>query len=178
MLSMRPMPPVTILASNSRGRDAAVLSGLLGWWLYVILACFSRIDPPLVTNFLGEWLIVIAAVFALQAALNRLIIYCVAYRPPISLWGRIRTGCWIIRGHDHVYLAPLAIVLLGIGSVVVQDTLGVSPLVSISVTAAVVVWLSLVLGPSFPVWQLTGNHRLHPSAFNPRLGTGQHEMRM
>jgi hypothetical protein len=150
----------------------ALLSGLVGWWLYVITYWYQSVDPVSSPD-LGFKFAVVTFCFLMVVPVSRWLIYCAAHRPPISLWGRIRTGQWIIPGHDQVYIAPLATPLIGLACVWLPVTLGVSPLVATPATVATVLWLNLVLGPSLRDWHLTGNHRLAPEAFNPRTPTRQ-----
>ena len=50
----------------------------------------------------------------IPCALMRVARYCGQLLPPISLWGRVRTGRFIIPGYDNVFIAPLAAVLIAI----------------------------------------------------------------
>lgn len=150
-------------------RGAPVVAALVGWWCYVLLAVFARLEP----SFDADWarrpavMFMTLIAFALIVALFRLSIYCSAYRPPISFAGRILTGRWVIRGYDRVYLAPTVIVLVSVVVFALQYATGITPRIAFSVGAGITVWLALALGPTLRAWQLTGHHRLAPRAFNP-----------
>jgi hypothetical protein len=98
------------------------------------------------------------------AVMLRLTVYCLPCWPPISAWGRLRTGRWIIPGYDKVLVAPaLALVL---GTVVPELWFWYEPglrfLQPLFLTAALLIIFNL--GPSFRAWCLTAPARLSPLA--------------
>jgi hypothetical protein len=148
----------------------ALLSGLVAWWLYVLASWCERAAAaaPSENRQLRGFVPLAFALTVLVAPIFRYGIYCTGYRSPISIWGRLASGRWIQRGYDHVFLAPLAMVLLGPASIWLQSRLGLPRTVAFPVGTALVIWLGLVLPPSLFEWQLTGSHRLYPEGFNPR----------
>jgi hypothetical protein len=150
-------------------RGAAVVAALVGWWCYVLLTVAARLNP----SFDSAWaarprlMFLTLIAFSFLVALLRLSTYSSAYRPPITLAGRILTGRWVIPGYDVVYLAPAVIVLVSVIAFAVQYATSITPRIAFSISAGIAVWLALTLAPTLRVWQLTGHHRLSPRAFNP-----------
>lgn len=139
-------------------RDAILISLLAGWWAYVLgfhLPMPARPNVPL-----------IAFMAALSIAFpGRLIRYCLAYWPPISLWGRICTGRWIIPRYDQVFVAPFTALVVGaaLSGLLIGLRLPQDAALSISVSAVLII--ALTMGPSLSEWQLTGLHRMNPVLF-------------
>jgi hypothetical protein len=93
-------------------REASVCwSLLIGWGVFLIGHAVGS-DPnhePL--GFGMVWFAVGAAGGVL--GLIRLAIYEIGHAPPISLWGRLWTGRWIVPGYDSILLTPVAVGALG-----------------------------------------------------------------
>ena len=81
--------------------DAAICCMLSTWWLFVI-SSFIR-DP----SDRVKAVVIPLCLACVLSPIIRLSIYLDGYNSPISLWGRIRTGRWIIPGYDHVFIVPL-----------------------------------------------------------------------
>lgn len=133
---------------------ALMLSGLIGWWLYVVASLFPR--PASREDFL---LLILGAVMIL-APLFRLFTYANGYLPPISVLGRLAKFRWIIPGYDQIVVAPLLAFMAGSTLEVAGTLLGVDPLIGRPVAIAVILAMCLGLGPSLKTWRLTGNHRI------------------
>ena len=86
--------------------------------------------------------------------------YCSRYQPPISTWGRLWTGWWIIPGYDYVLIAPIVTTLVGIVVPMGLKAAGMEPPATVGATAAMVLVCALNLGPTLRTWQLTGHHRI------------------
>jgi hypothetical protein len=100
------------------------------------------------------------AFLSCAVALGRLWIYVCGFVPPISIFGRLRTGKLILPGYDVVFLAPLAVLATSSLIATLGQQLGLSPLLYMPVAAAVSVWCGLALPPRREDWQLTGHHRI------------------
>jgi hypothetical protein len=104
------------------------------------------------------------------AVLIRLLAYIGPYRPPISFWGRILTGRWIIPGYDYVFLAPLCtllVALLGWRAALLAGPDHWGIVVYPLATAAVLI-VALNMSPSLGQWSLTGHHRIAPWGTDPQ----------
>ncbi len=99
----------------------------------------------------------------------RFLLYCGRYWPPISLWGRIRTGRYVIPRYDRVLVAPIlaAVVLLGGVSLVDLARLRTTP--GMPIVIAISLWINVCLGPRLLDWRLTGGHRLGLGIRNRQL---------
>lgn len=105
-----------------------------------------------------EFALAMILVLGLEA-LFRLFIYCVPYRPPINLLGRLATGRLIIPGYDKVFVSPLA-AAVGVPLLAWQLTgLGLPAKLVMPVAAAAGLYLVLAGPPLYPDWHLTGHHR-------------------
>jgi len=141
--------------------DGTAASVLLGWWVYAGLSHVSDFerDSPLPL----AWFLIFGAIAW------RAVLYCGNYWWPISLWGRLWTGRWIIPRYDRVLVAPiLALAVLFFGPVVMRF-LHVGIPLQAAVTVALIAWILMNMGPKLIVWQLTGGHRIHPGTADKRL---------
>lgn len=136
--------------------DAISFSMLVGWWMYCVL---SLIPSPIERTKIGTCALFIIVVIT---PITRLVTYIGLYHDPISLWGRIRTGRWIIPGYDIVLVGPALSFLTGVLGLVLcwamQVPLGICP--PFVVTA--VILLAMVTPPRLKDWLLTGKHRIVP----------------
>jgi hypothetical protein len=139
-------------------RHGLVTSLLIGWWFYAFGSLGSDDDPDKV-KFLTMMHILLCGGFLAA----RLIRYCGVYWPPISLWGRIWTGRWIVLGYDVVFAAPAcgALAMLAGPAALVFTGTPVEATLAISLT--LVAAACLTMGPGFERWRLTGAHRLSPT---------------
>ncbi len=67
-----------------------------------LCALTSNITDPEGRTVLPAVAFAYGSVFAI---IGRVVAYVIPCRPPISLWGRILTGRWIIPGYDYVFLS-------------------------------------------------------------------------
>lgn len=150
--------PFTALSPKLQSRPVSVttslsLSALFGWWTYcVMIQLHAEPTPGLIL------------IFALPAALVRLVIYGSNVVPPFGLWGRVASGRIVIPGYDKVFLTPLAVVLLAILGVLTVSRSGTwYPVVESGFFA--LTWLVLLSGgPTLQSWILTGQHRFRVPA--------------
>jgi len=108
-------------------------------------------------TFAGAWILVICAFLC---SLLRLCTYRVGHRSPINLWGRVRTRRWIVPSYDRVFLAPLCVVLALIASTLATSQWSLNPIMTVPVTATLMLLIALNMGPSLADWQLTSACRL------------------
>jgi hypothetical protein len=90
----------------------------------------------------------------------RIVIYVAGYAPPISIFGRVATGRWIIPGYDVVFIAPLAAVAAAWLIMLTGEAAGIAIALYAPLAAGAAVWLALALPPRRETWQLTGHHRI------------------
>jgi hypothetical protein len=133
---------------------ALLTSALVGWWVHVIGCLPSERPERMALLSMAVLLLAPAASFIRWA------VYCSGYAPPISLWGRLLTGRWIIKGYDQVFVGPLLSFWAGTTIAATSLLLGVPPEVGVPVAVAVNLAICLGLGPELKTWRLTGNHRL------------------
>jgi hypothetical protein len=138
-------------------RDAVILGSLAGWWAFAIGGFFSQqMDREVVSAILTVMTMVVVLG-------TRLHIYLTGHASPISFWGRLITGRWIIPGHDVVFIAPVAAVVVPLLIMTELWTVGLPLEMRCPITLAASVMLGLGLGPSLERWRLTGHHRIHPN---------------
>jgi hypothetical protein len=138
-------------------REHAVLLSLLGGWL--LYAAASAIPDPEGREVLPS----LALLFgSMGCILGRPLTYCAIHWPPISLWGRIRTGRWIIPGYDEVFVASLCALLAAIAAPLAGLALGLPVEIVYPIALSLVLLITLNMGPTLRRWRLTGNHRIAP----------------
>jgi len=144
--------------------DSWSLSLLAGWLTYLPLSHWANRDQAEVS------LVLIG--FTLVCVLVRVARYCSGHLPPISLWGRLWTGRWLIPAYDRVFATPLVTLLIGIsGSIFVAGSW--SPLgnaVTSGIIVAMVLLTTLLFGPNCRRWQLTCPCRLFPGTARTAAG--------
>jgi len=147
-LHARAVPPL--------GREHRVAIAMLaGWWLYVIFS-IPRADEAVMAA-LG----MVYPVGVIIAAGVRLVAYSAHHHPPISFWGRIFTGRWIIPGYDVVFLTPLAALLIGAATPsLLFFTLHLPPAVVLGFSVTTVLLVLTLGGPRLANWQLTAPARI------------------
>lgn len=142
---------------------ATLLCVQLGWWLYAALVHWQEHWSVPVTGatalIWGLYWTFLLATFGL-----RTLVYIISYSPPISLLGRIFTLRWIIPGYDEVFITPWVVLIVGSVLPTALAANDVSVHVYVAVSAAVVLWLALCLGPTVESWRTTGSHRMVPLA--------------
>ena len=97
---------------SSKSLTIIVLSGLLVWWVHSIAATLLNINGDDEVGIL-TFVLVIAGVIAISIRL----FFLQGTAPPISFWGRIFNGFFIIPQYDKIFVAPLIILAVVIGTV-------------------------------------------------------------
>lgn len=144
-----PLPPPKPI----RPLHVLLAPATVGWWIFCLLPTLGVArwaDAP------ASPLVLCAA--ALLVSLVRWAGYVGKFPPPISLWGRLWTGYWLIPGYDYVLLAPLMTAAVGIAVPLLLQFAGVAPPLTFGLSAAAVLWCALGLPPTQQSWQLTGHH--------------------
>ncbi|HEY2253826.1 MAG TPA: hypothetical protein VGH74_22280 [Planctomycetaceae bacterium] len=137
--------------------NGTMLSLLLGWWTFVLLARLPELPHP------ELWGTLLLGYFSLGVISVRLARYCWGYAPPISLWGRIFTLRWIIPGYDQVFLTPITILVATVSGGYLIGQFPEFIILIVPGAVFVIFFCALNLGPSLKRWRLTGNHRLSPA---------------
>jgi hypothetical protein len=151
---LRPKAPVGTRGISTR--DAILISLLAGWWLYAVASLPS--DPAVRLGIV--YIVHLGAVGLL--AVGRLSMYCAGHKAPISLWGRLWKFRLIIPGYDEVFLAPVAVGLIGVLLPAVCAVHGLEPEMGVPLSLSVAMLAGFCIGPSLLNWHLTGLHRLVP----------------
>ena len=140
--------------------DAVCISLVVGW---VFLCAVTLIKGLFASGTVTEdapWQFVALGPCTL-ACLIRMVSYLGAYRPPISLLGRIATGRWIIPGYDRALVAPLAGLLIVGATLLRSVSLSAQPSAyELPVLVTVVFLVLLLSGPTFRDWALTCECRI------------------
>lgn len=143
-------------------RHAWAWSGLAGFYVYAVMSLTPVPSDPVRAadfhSFTAFWM----AMAGMAAALLRLFSYVSMCHSPLSLWGRLRLGQYIIPAYDVVAVTPLAVACLGVGLYPLLAWLGVPLAVGVGATAAVLLGIALTGGPRLRKWRLTAPARLAP----------------
>ena len=161
--------------SSITHRESVLLSLLIGWWCAVGIGVAHDGLP------IEVMLLPVMAANVLP--ILRCLVYVLGYSPPISFFGRLFTGRWIIPSYDKVFVAPL---LAWLASMTVMfilvflfdkplRSINWPPLIELVVAAPLPVCLMILLsvGPTLRDWELTGGHRITrglPQAPETRIG--------
>jgi hypothetical protein len=139
-----------------RWPDTLAIALLVGWFLHAILGHFTFDLQE--SQALSQLVLGIAPLVALV----RIVGYVVKHAAPISLFGRLLTGRWIIPGYDRVFLASLyTCVAVALAEGLVYQ-LNIPAVIGQPLVVALGVFLLLSVGPTYRNWQLTGSHRINP----------------
>ena len=157
--ALKPEPPKSRLGRP----DLVALSLLLGWFFFAAEAVVADLGPaPAPLMVFGQLLVMMT--------FGRLAAYAQGHAPPIGLWGRIRTGRWIIPGYDQIFVAPLAIAIIGILAVDRFRPPFLTDEVALAGGLALAMLVCTTAGPDLARWRLTGHHRLVPPGNVKRSG--------
>ncbi|HEX5445081.1 MAG TPA: hypothetical protein VFW87_14680 [Pirellulales bacterium] len=139
--------------------DGTLVSLLLGWWSYCV---FSLAANP----FRAHWMWMALQMVAVCGIAQRTLGYWIDYRPPISFWGRLWTGHWIIPRYDHVLVTPVLIGLVVYYMPRVLTAWQTPADAVFPITTSLVALVALNMPPSFERWRLAGFHRVVPGSMN------------
>ncbi|HIJ65232.1 MAG TPA: hypothetical protein HPP77_04705 [Candidatus Hydrogenedentes bacterium] len=137
-------------------REAILFSLLPGWYVYGING-FKDVLPA---DFWGPAGLGFTCFVVCAGVAVRLLLYCQAHFPPISLWGRVCTLRLIVPRYDVVFLAPILSVFCGLGIPWTLMKWGVPAAFMIPASIPLALLPLLNAGPSLPRWWLTGGHRI------------------
>jgi len=145
--------------------DATCIALLAGWTLFCLTAAsnernagFVLPDREAAGFALLGWLLCGFSVLA------RLSAYCISYPPPISLFGRLATGRWIIPGYDRALVAPIGGLLIWWWlAPALSEVLHVPTAIGLSISLTLALLAVLVPGPSYRDWVLASPCRMVPT---------------
>ncbi len=165
--------PVVMEARSDFARISAVwnASALIGWFVFCVLT-FQNAD--FFTNHFKRSEIVYACItIGEMIALVRWCAYQANCHAPISFWGRIRSGRWIIPGYDRALAAPLLLALLAGVLPYVLDALRLPIPLLAGIFMCVMCGLAFSLGPAMWRWRLTGQYQMPPPVQGLRSTTAR-----
>jgi hypothetical protein len=132
---------------------------LVAWWLLgaMVLGGAPVGRDPHAGRFEILRLMGIGATIGAFVAVTRAGIYIVGMMPPISTFGRIRTGRLVIPEYDRVFASPVLVwVLAAVTPGLVYYFLPVGSGAVLAISAFVVLAAAINLGPTMASWHLTG----------------------
>lgn len=144
-------PKIELDLMSRRNRIVTSLS--IGWLIF----CFCRfaqmrggVEPVAFAALV--WIFLTMFLF-------RMLAYYTTGKAPISLWGRLLTGRWIIWRFDGPLFIALGLLVGSLTMPGVMHLLRVPVPVNMAVSATVGLLLFTLVGPSLTSWLLTGGHR-------------------
>jgi hypothetical protein len=147
-----------------------LIPACVGWITFCVMATDDRCATWSHDMSFGLLFVILASVVI---ALTRWAVYCGRYFPPISIWGRVRTGRWIIPGYDVALIAPLLTLFTAIVLPLALRAIGVMPAATYPVSIAAVLTIAFNAPPTFRRWSLTGHHRIYSMNTSARQTTQQ-----
>ncbi|MFA7230714.1 MAG: hypothetical protein WC071_05545 [Victivallaceae bacterium] len=138
----------------SRTFTIILVNALIIWWLHALLN-FGCDNPDM-----SVALSVFLYPFTIVACIIRLAIYLSGAKPPISFWGRILNGYFLIPKYDYVFVTPLCAIAV---CVFTEYFMPKSTKYAIwSFEAAVFAILCICMGfpPTLNKWRNTGAFRI------------------
>ncbi|WP_165248997.1 hypothetical protein [Paludisphaera soli] len=133
--------------------DDLMASLLLGWWLSCLGSNMDRLE-------FGSLLVTLTVSTPLIAVLIRLAVYGLGYASPMSVWGRIRTGLWVIPGYDVMFVGLALIIVAPVVVVAAGRAWGVPWSITGSIAPAATLFVALATPPGLRRWRLVGRHRM------------------
>lgn len=134
-----------------------LISAWIGWSVF----CATSLNPslskwgPRSSSDVGGVTVALVVV-----ALLRWACYCLGYRPPITLWGRLQTGRLIIPGYDYVQLAVLGTLLTALLTPIAFRAAGCPPALAFALATTLTLGAAINIPPTIRRWRLTGHHRI------------------
>ena len=141
---------------NSR-TDSAIIAFLVSLTCLAVMRVVSL--PGFNQDDVRDGMLAAAAAPAVFFTLRHLWRFKLDYRSPLSLWGRLGTGRFLIPKHDRVYLVPLTLMCIGLFNSVAVSTFPI-PALWLALGLGLVVWVYRTGKPSLQEWRLTGPVRL------------------
>jgi hypothetical protein len=142
--------------------DALLAPLFIGWVLYCV--CWI----PGQARQAGDMAMLFGLGLITLFSAARLAIYLHGYGPPISLWGRVARGTWIIPGYDKVFLGPLFGMLVGFGSAFLLEIGGLPRDIAFPIAVSLAALFVFNFPPTRKSWFLTGHHRIVGGTRNAR----------
>ncbi|MEN8126772.1 MAG: hypothetical protein ABFR90_03095 [Planctomycetota bacterium] len=123
------------------------------WFMHVINWYFYKLNG---TQPEGVFFMMIS----FYIAMFRFGRYMLKYHPPISFFGRFRTGRLIIPGYDIVLVGPIAVLIAGIVMPLLLKKIDAPHHIAFELSTSIAIFLCLACPPSFEKWHYTGKHRI------------------
>ena len=130
---------------------SAAIALLCGWWVFSLL-CVLPLEVKEVHGQLLLFLWVLSW-FSVARCMS-------GYASPITFWGRLRTGQWIIPGYDRIFLSPILVSTILFLSGQFEALVPGFFAINIGLTTTVSTFACFLLAPDLNQWRLTGNHRI------------------
>jgi hypothetical protein len=143
-------------------RHAWAWSALAGFLLYGLLTPVENPPNEYLTTKYHSNAALSVMLGAVTLSLVRLIVYVSACQSPLSLWGRIRLGQYLIPAYDVVAVTPLIVFFLGLCLYSVLAWAGAGLPIGLGISATVLLGITLTGGPRRRKWQLTAPVRIAP----------------
>jgi hypothetical protein len=147
---------------------------MVGCWIYCLMVSaqarwtWEGDSSPLA--LLGVGILALGAIRWLAFRINVL--------PPISIWGRLWTGRWIIQGYDQILVVPIVLWLVGAAMLIVSVRANVWPPTATAVIAAVMLICATNFPPTRRRWFLTGHLRIVLRGYSNRQTRQRAEVAM
>lgn len=133
-----------------------------GWWVFVLADKIVRLEAVQQTDLTPDRIVALELMLyvipAVAAVTVRLVIYLKGTAPPITLFGRLLTGRFVIPKYDRVFLVPLAALIVAWVFPGIGRSLGISHDVLVPICTTTVLLILLLGGPSLKRWRLTGGY--------------------
>ncbi|MEN6627875.1 MAG: ankyrin repeat domain-containing protein [Candidatus Sumerlaeia bacterium] len=168
------MPQNALVPLDSRLRvplgHGLMLSVLAGWIVYVLSRIFGAFPDEAVRDWArfreADPLLLICPIALVLCALFRLAVYATGNLPPISFWGRVLTGRWIVPAYDVIFVVPILSVAAMLFLPKLLTRCGVHAIWVYPLAVTISLAILLNLGPTLARWRLTGAHRIVPKNMN------------
>jgi len=154
---LRPNKPQPVSLQTS-----ILVSLLAGWYFFIPLYHYFRLGDIACSFLLGG---IIYLFVVITCLFGRLVLYtgmintgiCV---PPMNIWGRIFNLRLIIPGYHRIYLPVILTLVTSIALPLLLRRFGIYRPSIIPISATIVIFLSLWLGPTREKWLMTGHYRM------------------
>lgn len=133
-----------------RPTEAAILSGAVLLYIHLGVWFFGSGIFDGAFFFIASFLLVEIRIMA----------HTFTAAPPISLWGRIRTGHLIIPSYDVFLVCPLVMILTALLGPMLLGAFDININLSKELTLAIMLFEALTIGPDMNTWRYTGKKRI------------------
>jgi len=153
--------PYCVLASEkqnpfrikNKAVNTIVFSVLLVWWLHASLSLFCSFKAG------SGLLVAVIMLFAIFTIVLRMVLLKTGTASPISFWGRIFNGYFIIPRHDQIFVAPLLIIAILILAVTSMPDSGRGTIFLTDLSVFAILMIGMFCPPRIRQWFNTGAFR-------------------